>query len=429
MSPIITNIVYIIINCFTAFIIHRFMNVFFEKSNCKKWQLIATYFLYPLITSTAYLIWGIPLITFLCNILSLSLIAALYQGSVKKKILSVVFIYLFMYVIELIFIAASGINHIHITDRSEQVQLIWHILASIITFLASVLAGGFKNIREHKYSSNMLFVSGIIVPSFSAYLILAIFETGQVKQNTSITSIIFVFAINIIVFYLYDALSLSYEQRIKNELVNQEREFYYNQCEIMHTTSKEIAGLQHDMKNHFFALHELIDDGEYSKAKDYILELTEKSSGQAIICDTGNIVIDSIINYKFRNKDSLGIAVSVDAVIPEQINIDVADEVTIFGNLIDNVITAVEKCESDRKVSINLQFSKNRLFIVISNTYDGRVEYTNGTIVSTKEEKDLHGFGIKNVRSALEKYNGVLRLEHNETEFTARAILYLNDSQ
>ena len=197
----------------------------------------------------------------------------------------------------------------------------------------------------------------------------------------------------------------------------------------MHTTSKEIAGLQHDMKNHFFALHELIDKGEYSKAKDYILELTEKSSGQTIICDTGNIVIDSIINYKFRNKESLGIDVSIDAVIPEQINIDVADEVTIFGNLIDNVITAAEKCESDKKVSINLQFSKNRLFIVISNTYDGRVEYTNGTIVSTKEEKDSHGYGIKNVRAALEKYNGVLRMEHNDTEFTAKAILYPNDGQ
>ncbi len=183
------------------------------------------------------------------------------------------------------------------------------------------------------------------------------------------------------------------------------------------------------MKNHFFALHELIDEGEYSKAKDYILKLTEKSSGQAIICDTGNIVIDSIINYKFRNKDNLGIDVSVDAIIPEQISIDVADEVTIFGNLIDNAITAVQKCESDRKVTINLQFSKNRLFIVISNTYDGRVEYTNGTIVSTKEEKGYHGHGINNVRTSLEKYNGVLRLEHNETNFTARAILYLNNDQ
>ena len=183
------------------------------------------------------------------------------------------------------------------------------------------------------------------------------------------------------------------------------------------------------MKNHFFALHELIDGGEYSKAKDYIFELAEKSSSQTIICDTGNIVIDSIINYKFRNKESLGIDVSVDAVIPEQINIDVADEVTLFGNLIDNAITAVEKCEFGKKVSISLQFSKNRLFIVISNTYDGCVEYRNGTIVSTKKERDSHGYGIKNVRTALEKYNGVLRLEHNQTEFTAKVILYLNDSQ
>ena len=96
MSPVITNIIYIIINCFTAFTIHRFMNVFFEERNCQKWQLTAAYFFYPLITSTVYLIWGIPIITFLCNILSLSFIATLYKGSVKKKISSVFFIYLCM---------------------------------------------------------------------------------------------------------------------------------------------------------------------------------------------------------------------------------------------------------------------------------------------------------------------------------------------
>ena len=106
-----------------------------------------------------------------------------------------------MYVIELIFIAASGIKQIHITDRSEQVQLVWHITMKLVTFIVAILVGGFKNIKEHKYSSNMLFVSGIIIPASSAYLILAIFETGQVKQNTAIISIIFVFAINIMTLF------------------------------------------------------------------------------------------------------------------------------------------------------------------------------------------------------------------------------------
>lgn len=63
--------------------------------------------------------------------------------------------------------------------------------------------------------------------------------------------------------------------------------------------------------------------------------------------------------------------------------------------------------------------------ICISNSYDGIILYENGVIVSTKKNKSEHGKGLENVRRTAEKYNGLLKLSHNENVFTSEVLLYL----
>ena len=65
------------------------------------------------------------------------------------------------------------------------------------------------------------------------------------------------------------------------------------------------------------------------------------------------------------------------------------------------------------------------LIIRISNTYNGTVLYENGEIVTTKKNKDEHGKGLSNIRKVTEKYNGLLKLSHNENVFTSEVLLYL----
>ena len=98
---------------------------------------------------------------------------------------------------------------------------------------------------------------------------------------------------------------------------------------------------------------------------------------------------------------------------------------TILTNLLDNAVSALKNIKRDKKLNIKIVYRKGMLIISIDNTYDGVVLYENGEIVTTKKDKNVHGKGLINIRKTAEKYNGLLKLSHNENVFTSEVLLYL----
>lgn len=61
------NIIYLISNFFTIFIIHHFMKLFFSKNNSSKFLTNIAYLSYFIVASLAYLLFDIPIITLALN--------------------------------------------------------------------------------------------------------------------------------------------------------------------------------------------------------------------------------------------------------------------------------------------------------------------------------------------------------------------------
>lgn len=136
-------------------------------------------------------------------------------------------------------------------------------------------------------------------------------------------------------------------------------------------------------------------------------------------------MVDSIINYKLRSISDWNVAVTVDIVIPTELPIEIVDLSTILTNLLDNAVQALQKTDGKRELKIAMTYRKGMLFIAVKNTYPGKVHYENGEIVTTKEDTESHGYGLKNVESAAEKYDGICQLHHNDVYFDAEVALYL----
>ena len=85
-------------------------------------------------------------------------------------------------------------------------------------------------------------------------------------------------------------------------------------------------------------------------------------------------------------------------------------------------IEAIEKAER-KYFFINIYFEKNILFIHIENTYDGNIIKEKETLMTTKEEKQLHGLGLKSVSSILEKYDGDIIYDYNDIYFITDVML------
>ena len=93
------------------------------------------------------------------------------------------------------------------------------------------------------------------------------------------------------------------------------------------------------------------------------------------------------------------------------------DLVAILGNLVDNAITAAEK--SERK-TISLATAKRNSYsiIIISNSCDTPPKENSGKLVTTKSDREFHGFGLKSVKKTLKKYEGDFEWDYDEINRT-----------
>ena len=94
-------------------------------------------------------------------------------------------------------------------------------------------------------------------------------------------------------------------------------------------------------------------------------------------------------------------------------NIPAVDDMDLYillENLCDNAIEAAGQCE---KPSIKLQIAEDNasMYIDIGNTTSGNVLKNNPHMNTTKKDKNMHGFGIMNIRDIIDKYNGTINYE------------------
>jgi len=425
MNELVFNMIYLLSNIFSVFFIEKFMSIFF---GCRKSKLffITAYASYPIITSIVYWLFDIPIVNLLCNVLCLFLITLSYKATFKKRIISVCFIYAFMAVTEALIAGLTGYFHISILERGSYSVVIGLVIVRLLLYFESILAQNLKNVKKNNPVSGALWISSFLIPFMSVYLILVIYSGYSISQANIVISTAIIFLINALAFYLNDALSAAYNDKINAMVFKREKDFYYNQCDIMQSTTDDLRAFRHDIKNHLMALNSFLEMNETKKGKEYLKDLIGDIESNVVYSSTGNIAFDSIINYKLRNAKDNGIDVNVDIKIPKELEINVVDTTVIIANLLDNALNALLNVEA-RKLSLKIKYSKGRIFIHIENTFNGYIRYEKGEIVTTNKNKEAHGYGLRNVRNAVEKYNGVLKISHTETLFKTDALLYLNE--
>jgi hypothetical protein len=81
------NIIYLISNFFTIFIVHRFMKLFFSNNDKSKLLTNIAYLSYFVVTSLAYLTLDIPIITLALNWIIIFVISLTYESTMQKRMM------------------------------------------------------------------------------------------------------------------------------------------------------------------------------------------------------------------------------------------------------------------------------------------------------------------------------------------------------
>lgn len=138
------------------------------------------------------------------------------------------------------------------------------------------------------------------------------------------------------------------------------------------------------------------------------------------IISTGNQALDVILTEKNFVAVKYGI---VFGVIADGRLLDFmadTDIYTMFGNLLDNAIEGVLAVDDDNKRCITLSVTEKdgRVEIYEENYYVGKLQFENEFLVSSKRNKESHGYGVRSIDYIVKKYGGTLSLRINEYIFS-----------
>jgi sensor histidine kinase regulating citrate/malate metabolism len=107
----------------------------------------------------------------------------------------------------------------------------------------------------------------------------------------------------------------------------------------------------------------------------------------------------------------------------------VTDICTIFGNALDNAIENAVLIEDPEKRMIHVTVSAQKSFVLIniSNYFEGKIELKNNALPkTTKHDKCNHGFGLKSIGYAVEKYNGTMSVSAENNWFELKILMPQN---
>lgn len=424
------DLIYVVSNMFTAYIVKLFMDKYLEINPKYKKTVCWGYGAFFLITTSLYFLFSVPVLMMIANILCFLGISLCYKGNYKNKIIASFYIYIVLFVVEILVTALTFTPFMSPFEKYEYSNVLGLFIDKVLQFFAVlVLRNVF--IKKDKSDDDVLplkiSLSSLLIPISTIIIEIIVVGTSNISQNKVVLSVVILFMINFITFVLYNSLLEMYKDKIKNVVTTQEREYYYKQCLIMQKSVEDVQSFRHDYNNHMSILDELISKGEVSSAEKYISNLIEEHQKYtSIYSSTGNIPIDSILNYKLNSLPDKNIEMNLEINVPAELSVEIMDISTILTNLLDNATSALNNVDRNKKLNIKIIYRKGMLVISIANSYNGTVIYENGEIITTKKNKDRHGKGLSNIRKTAEKYNGLLKLSHNENVFTSEVLLYLS---
>ena len=206
---------------------------------------------------------------------------------------------------------------------------------------------------------------------------------------------------------------------IQNVLQNQ-----YVQYRQSRESIEAINHKYHDLKHQIAVLRAEPDADRRSAYLDGMEEEIRDYEAQN---KTGNSVLDTVLTGKSLYCARHGIELTCVADGARLDFLDVMDVCTIFGNILDNAIECELGIQDKEKRLIHLAVYGKRDFLVIrcGNYCPEPLQFRDGLPVSTKGDAVYHGYGIKSVRHAAEKYGGTMVIRDQDGWFEIRLVIPL----
>lgn len=210
------------------------------------------------------------------------------------------------------------------------------------------------------------------------------------------------------VFYKSNLLNLEY-----NENLNRKIDEY----------SYLLKMYNHDFKKVLINIKDSIKIGDNESAMKIILKFDDRIKEISSYDEkmSNNSLINALLNRLSEECLANDILFDSDCYIPENFNISELDLVNIFNNLSSNAFEACIKQGTDDKrwISFKSYVKDENLIIYQRNTFNGHIKFKKDKLITTKENKKIHGIGVESIKHIVSESNGMalIKIDKEIREF------------
>ena len=300
------------------------------------------------------------------------------------------------------------------------------VYAVIFTILALMELNLKKDLEELHITRRELLVVIIIAASVFAMSNLSYLDQNGLFSGTFVMDIFIIRTLvdlsGIAVLYAYHVQVKEIQIRFEKETLHNIMEMQYKNYQLSKENIDMVNRKYHDLKHQ---INLLKTQAYVGKSTSYLEKMEREIRVYETQNKTGNQILDAVLTNKAmicQNKE-IELKFIVDGgALSFMEDMDVS---ALFGNMLDNAIESAEKQREKQKRLIWLYVTKEKQFVRIrtENYCDEKIQFKNGMPVTTKKDRRLHGYGMKSIKSTVEKYHGSVVAAQENNWFELKILL------
>ena len=298
--------------------------------------------------------------------------------------------------------------------------------AVIFTVLTLIELSLKKDLEELHITRRELLVVVIIATSVFAMSNLSYLDQNGLFSGSFVMDIFIIRTLvdlsGIAVLYAYHIQVKEIQIRFEKDALHNIMEMQYKNYQLSRENIDMVNQKYHDLKHQ---INLLKTQSYVGKSTRYLEQMEHEIKVYETQNKTGNQILDAVLTNKAmicQNKEiELKFIVDGEALSFME-DMDVS---ALFGNMLDNAIESAEKQQEKQKRLIWLYVTREKQFVRIrtENYCDEKISFKNGMPVTTKKDRRFHGYGMKSIKSTVEKYHGSVVAAQENNWFELKILL------
>lgn len=361
------------------------------------------------------------------------------KGTFMQKMFWSIFVMLLIMGITIVVLSIEGCiigkGYLNLVIQKDLYRFVGVVIIQIVLFyLTRFMIKRTKKDSTYSLKWNEWFVL-LIIPVISiftmSFVSLIIINTEEqlspMQHIFSILSILGILMTNSLVYVLYVNMQKDHAKQLEYSILQQAFKSQEKSVEETKILYQSVRSIRHDLKQHFQVALTMLHSGKINEAVDYMEKYNDTvldGISNKVFCD--NDVVNYIINSKSKicSDRHIKIYIYIANEIPEFSDLDLC---VLLGNALDNAIEGVSG-DGNNEIYLELRNVDNFFMISVKNTIINSVLEYNPNLISTKNEKELHGLGILSMKEVVQKYNGSIEFYESDNKFCCDMLLDIPDN-